>query len=205
MHLARYRGYEVVATDILSSAIEVSRRCAQVQSLEGRGAGRVHCEVQDGRALSFDDGAFDAAYAISVLEHIPDRGDTAALRELVRVVRSGGRIVITTPYATSYGESFVDADVYERKRIEGRPTFFERQYDDPALQQRLLGIPQVRVLDREIWGEGGWRVEALLERLGSLRSALAPFEALLAKLALRPIRSDSDGEPLAAFLVLEKE
>src|SRR5216683_2356027 len=46
--LARHRGYEVVATDILPEAVLSSRRYASAQRLEGQGPGRVHSEVQDG-------------------------------------------------------------------------------------------------------------------------------------------------------------
>lgn len=44
----------------------------------------------DARALPFDDGAFDAAIAVTTLCHIPD--GERAVPELVRVVRPGGRI-----------------------------------------------------------------------------------------------------------------
>src|SRR5947207_9066805 len=45
---ARHRGYEVVATDILPDAVEASRRYARAQRLDGRGAGCVQSETQDG-------------------------------------------------------------------------------------------------------------------------------------------------------------
>src|SRR5215510_9307824 len=66
--LARRRGYEVVATDILAEAVASSGRYARAQGLEGRGPGRVHSEVQDGRALAYPDAFFDAAFSVSVLE-----------------------------------------------------------------------------------------------------------------------------------------
>src|SRR6267378_4660237 len=40
--LARHRGYEVVATDILPDAILLSRRYASAQGLDGQGPGRVY-------------------------------------------------------------------------------------------------------------------------------------------------------------------
>jgi SAM-dependent methyltransferase len=45
--------------------------------------------------LPFPDGAFDAAVALDVLEHLDD--DAAGARELARVVRPGGPIIITVP------------------------------------------------------------------------------------------------------------
>jgi ubiquinone/menaquinone biosynthesis C-methylase UbiE len=46
----------------------------------------------DARELPYDDATFDAAYLVAVLGEIPE--PDAALRELARVVRSGGRVVV---------------------------------------------------------------------------------------------------------------
>ena len=46
----------------------------------------------DARRLPYDDDRFDAAFLVTVLGEIPDQD--AALRELRRVVRPGGRVVV---------------------------------------------------------------------------------------------------------------
>jgi ubiquinone/menaquinone biosynthesis C-methylase UbiE len=48
--------------------------------------------LADARTLPYPDDSFDAAYLVTVLGEIPDQG--AALRELRRVVKAGGRIVV---------------------------------------------------------------------------------------------------------------
>src|SRR5262245_18634427 len=188
--LAKHRGYEVVATDILPEAIALSKRYARAQGLEGRGPGRVHSEVQDGRALTYADASFDAAYSVSVLEHIPDEGDSAAIRELTRVVRPGGLIVVTVPYDRVYRETFVEHDVYERHRVGSEAVFFERHYDRETLGARLLNSPTAEVVDLRFWGEGLVRMEALLHRLGRLRLPLSPLEAFLSTVTLRQVEAD---------------
>jgi len=49
----------------------------------------------NGQALPFSDGTFDVVFALDVIEHVPDEGRVIA--EAVRVLRSGGRLVLTTP------------------------------------------------------------------------------------------------------------
>jgi ubiquinone/menaquinone biosynthesis C-methylase UbiE len=49
-------------------------------------------EVGEVEALPFPDGTFDVCRAERLLEHLPDAG--RALAEMVRVTRSGGRIVV---------------------------------------------------------------------------------------------------------------
>lgn len=202
--LARHHGLEVVATDILPEAVALSRRYAEAQGLDGRGPGLVRSELQDGRALDYPDNCFDAAFSVSVLEHIPDGGDSAAIRELVRVVRPGGVVVVTTPFRQQYDEVFVDGPVYERQPLGSEPVFFERHYDAAALDERLVAPAGARLVDFQLWGEGAVRAEALLTRMGSLRTLLSPCEPLLSMLFLRQIREGRSDCPMAAFFTLQK-
>jgi SAM-dependent methyltransferase len=131
-------GADVVSVDALESEIELWRRLAP----------EARFEVADGRALPFDDAEFDHAYSISVLEHIPDDGDERALAELARVVRPGGRILLTVPYADTYWEDWRDRPVYGAD-ADGDRYFFERWYDGGRLA-RLVASAPVRELSREL-------------------------------------------------------
>jgi ubiquinone/menaquinone biosynthesis C-methylase UbiE len=57
-----------------------------------RGIGAIDPTLTDARSLPFADDSFDGAYLVAVLGEIPDQ--VAALSELRRVVRPGGRIVV---------------------------------------------------------------------------------------------------------------
>lgn len=67
---------------------------ASVAAARARGVGGVVVGGLDVR-LPFEDGRFDVATCLDVIEHLDD--DRLALRELRRVVRPGGRLVVTVP------------------------------------------------------------------------------------------------------------
>ena len=202
--LARERGYRVVATDILDQAVGLSRRYAAAQGLDGDGPGRIRSERQDGRRLDYPDDTFDAAFSISVLEHIPDTGDGDAIRELVRVVKPGGLVVGTVPYNRRYRETFVEGSVYERQAIAGEKLFFERHYDSASLRGRLFDVSGSELIDLEIWGERVVRTERLLARMGRIRDLLAPLEPLLSICFLHRLGSGEAKNPMAAFFTVRK-
>ena len=66
----------------------------------------------DARSLPFPADSFDAAYLVTVLGEIPDQG--AALRELRRVVKPEGRIVV--------GELFGDPHMVTHRALRDRAT-----------------------------------------------------------------------------------
>jgi hypothetical protein len=74
----------------------------------------------DIQRLPFADGSFDLTYCSHVLEHIPD--DRKAMRELARVLRSGGQAVIMVPVrntAATYEDAAITAPE-ERAKHFGR-------------------------------------------------------------------------------------
>jgi SAM-dependent methyltransferase len=76
-------GFEAHGVDVSEPNIERARKfCPQ-------------CQLYDGRKLPFGDGFFDTAGALNVLEHVEE--PEAFIKELVRVVRIGGRVVISSP------------------------------------------------------------------------------------------------------------
>jgi ubiquinone/menaquinone biosynthesis C-methylase UbiE len=79
----------------------------------------------DGGSLPYTDGGFDAAYLVSVLGEIPD--PQAALVELCRVLKPGGRLVV--------GEIFIDPDFprlgWLLRRARAAGLFFQRRTGSP--------------------------------------------------------------------------
>ncbi|GGT13861.1 methyltransferase domain-containing protein [Streptomyces purpureus] len=82
------------AHDVRVTGITVSRQqVAQAQELAADAGGRASFLFADAMHLPFDDGSFDGAWAIEALMHMTEQ--TRALSELHRVVRPGGRLVVT--------------------------------------------------------------------------------------------------------------
>jgi len=58
----------------------------------GRGLSNINPTRADATAMPCDDGAYDAAFLVTVLGEVPDQD--AALRELARVLKPGGRLIV---------------------------------------------------------------------------------------------------------------
>jgi SAM-dependent methyltransferase len=118
------------------SGIELNAEAAELAR------GRNHGEVRIGRLeeLPWDDGTFDLITCLDVIEHVPD--DVTALRELGRVCRPGGRLLVTVPAYQALWSLHDEANHHYRR------------YSRPALRGAAVAA--------------GWRVE----RLSSFNSLL---------------------------------
>ena len=167
VQLAR-EGVAVTSVDLLAQEIDRWRRLTPNER-------NLRFEVADGRALRYEDAAFDHAYSISVLEHIPEGGDATALNELARVVKPGGRIVITLPHApTAYAEH------RDRPLYGGENTFFQRWYDDAAVERLAAAVPTLELRSRKV-ARLQPNLNAVYNRLFPWLVPLGPLFGLLAR------------------------
>ena len=143
--LAR-RGMQVTTLDQLESEIEVWRRLAENDA-------NLTLVVGDGRAMPFETESFDHATSISVLEHVTgEDGDIAALGELVRCVRPGGRIAITLPHAAEARIEYRKAPAYvdDGERDGGGRAFFQRWYDDAAVGRLVAAVSSLELVESSV-------------------------------------------------------
>ena len=173
-------GAEVVSVDQLEAEIDAWQKLTAAET-------RLSFQVADGRELPFEDASFDHAYSVSVLEHIPEPGDEAALRELARVTKPGGRVVVTLPYAPEYREDWRDAPVYA-EQAAGERHFFQRWYDRARLERFAAAAP-----DLELVSSSTSRLQPNLNALYTRTfPLLVPFGPLFGLLASR--REGPDGD-----------
>jgi SAM-dependent methyltransferase len=156
------RGVEVVATDVWAQEVSDWRRLT---------GGALRFETADATALPYEDASFDAAYSASVIEHIPGDGDATAMAELARVLKPGGTLALTFPFAREHYDEHVEHDLYGTK-YAGEPIFFQRHYSAATVESRLLASGAFTVLERGIWRKAG-----VQEAQGRLRKVVpARFE-----------------------------
>jgi SAM-dependent methyltransferase len=115
------------------------------------------------QAMPFDDASFDAVVAAEVLEHIPAGEREAALAEMLRVLRPGGRLVVTFPADATARECDTRLnDAYRDRYGTDHPWVIEHLREGvPATQdmrarlQQLAGpsatVSVQRHLHRDAW------------------------------------------------------
>lgn len=165
--------------------------------------------IADGVSLGFKDNTFDKVYSISVLEHIPGNGDAGAMRELARVLKPGGRLVITVPYAGRYRSEFIKKDVYNLNAGQDGIFHWSHFYDERALREKLIESSGL-TLEGVYFGYGpGSALWKRIERMGRYGFPLWLFSMLIEKHGLReaPFQPAflEDDQFLAAVAVLTKE
>jgi SAM-dependent methyltransferase len=163
-----------VSKGMVAEALARVRGFGRYRSVEGRPA--------DVARLPFPDASFDAVLACHMLYHVPDAG--AALDEMLRVLRPGGVIVVTTNGADNMGEMYALAQV----AWGGSPTdpsgaSFGIEAAEAALKARMNAVELVTFRDvlRVIDGEDIVAVltsyppgeHATDAQLGVLRKAIA--------------------------------
>ena len=118
----------VIALDVTPEMLSAARPAAAVA-----GAARV---LADARALPLRDGCADAIFAAGLVNHLPDT--EAGLRELARIIRPGGKLVLFHPsgraalaarhgHALSHDEPLAEAPL---RRSTGVSGWVLTAYDD---------------------------------------------------------------------------
>jgi SAM-dependent methyltransferase len=206
LYLAKVVGAEVFATDIDDYFVE---RQQAVAAVEGVPPDRLHIRVEDGRNLSFADETFDKVFSLSVVEHIPDDGDTACIREIARVLMPGGECYLTVPFwPRSRTDYLDDKAVYwaEHSVASGDgKVFYQRRYSEDDLFARLIAPSALELKELKYVGE-----KVMTDSDGELSDHLplisGPIQPLLSKLLhTKPSASWRElAKPLCALVVLRK-
>jgi SAM-dependent methyltransferase len=187
---------ELTLTDI--SEINIDEYQVMWNALRTRAKGKASFSLQDARRLQFEPASFDVVYSMSVLEHIEgEGGDAAALREVLRVLKPGGLLVLSVPFGSTYIEQKrIGFSGAARKTGDQKSYFFQRIYDPASFESRIVGrlaelnaIQVITVRRTRPW------ISRAIGGLGeNLRGLLGGINPLLSALGNR---SSAGVEPLA--------
>jgi SAM-dependent methyltransferase len=184
LYLGVNAGAQLTLTDI--SELNVDEYKVMWRALAKRARGSVQFCLADARRMQFPPGRFDVVYSMSVIEHIEgEAGDAAALREMLRVLKPGGLLVLSVPFGDRYIEQKrIGFSGAARQTGDQQAYFFQRIYDRAAFQRRVLdqlvdlkGIQITTVQRPRPWisrrmGALGENVRGLLGGMNPLLSAV---------------------------------
>jgi ubiquinone/menaquinone biosynthesis C-methylase UbiE len=120
----------VAGVDVSEAMIEATRRTV---AASGRAVELRPASIYD---LPFADGAFDAVRAERVFQHLDD--PEAALHEMLRVTRVGGRVLLSDP---DHGQAGLALDDPKHRRIyEALQRAMTRMIVNPHSGTRLRGM-----------------------------------------------------------------
>jgi ubiquinone/menaquinone biosynthesis C-methylase UbiE len=109
----------------------------------------------DATKMTYTDNMFDRIVSISVIEHVSNNDDSEVMREMWRVLKPGGLLILTFPVKKIYEEEFISKDIYNlnHEETEGK-FFFQRYYDDKKIEERLLSsLNNFEIVEKKLFGE----------------------------------------------------
>ena len=159
--LAAKWNVEVQLTDI--TPLNLDEYKVMWAAIRERAKGDAEFSKQDARRMEFGNDTFDIAYSMSVLEHIEGTdGDVQGMRELIRVTKPGGLIIVSVPLGNTYVEQRRHGLRTASVRTNGGELhFFQRIYSPAESTNRLLGCSR-ELMDVECYSI--WRANTELAR-----------------------------------------
>ena len=145
-------------SDLISQGIDYSEQLVGICKQRG-------LDVLCGSILNipFRDSCFDNTICIAVIHHLEERVERLrAIRELVRVTRPGGKILISV-WALRQDEDskrkFTTNDVLVPFRVRGSDSVYERfyhVYSDGELEDDIISIGEEIYIERIFYEKGNW-------------------------------------------------
>ena len=128
-------GFDVTALDVSQTAVDITGHVLERYGL--RLAGQRTASVLD---TDYPDGAFDAVVCFSVLDHMTVPDAQRALRELIRITRPGGLLLLAFDRPEE-DDLAREHDLLPDGSIRYAGGMIFHPYDAPAAEKLLTGLP----------------------------------------------------------------
>lgn len=166
----------------------------------------------DMRFLPFADNAFDGISSLCAIEHIPGEGDIETLREIYRVLKPGGRAVITVETCQTHQDTWLEVPYEIGYQADGGgeqsgwEEVFCRNYSPETLRSRLLESAPWRLVEEGFYDDNRFPLRRWLEpnNYSPLALILRRFQPLLSLLFYRKTSTGSLTPSSIGYLVVEK-
>ena len=138
LYVASHFNVEIHLTDMDVPSVQEAEILWGV--IKHRARGNALFSVQDARALKYSDQVFHIVYSMSVIEHVEGlEGDSKAMRELVRVLKPGGLLIVTVPVGDRYVEQErIGFQGAARATGDQKHYFFQRIYTAATAEEHII-------------------------------------------------------------------
>jgi SAM-dependent methyltransferase len=126
---------EFFSIDIASEIIRVANQIAD-KEIHPNLRNKIKIQIADATNLPFEDNYFDVSFSFSTLEHIPEKEKRdKAFKELIRVTKKGGYVIITVPNKLNIGKYIRSLRM---QKNETSPFGYEHHYTPNQLKKILI-------------------------------------------------------------------
>jgi SAM-dependent methyltransferase len=126
---------------------------------------RLACAMANGQSLPFADASVDACWIRAVLVHAPE--PARAVAECARVLRPGGRLVVSEPDHGTHVVSSSELEIFERIKANRR-----QHFRHPLIGRQLGGLLNAAgLVEVEVWA-----TPIVYTDLATARSRGGPFD-----------------------------
>lgn len=120
--------------------------------------------------VNFQPQSFDLISSISVLEHIPSEHVENAIKQILRLIKPGGYLLLSVPVAKNGFEEFINWNEYGLQNEDTNGYYFGQRFHDNLMIEKLFLSHLGKPLKMKIIGENvkGFFINDRFEKLNNI-------------------------------------
>ena len=118
---------------------------------------RFHIYRENFLDKDFGDKKFDLITNVSVIEHLEGSLDTEMMIKTGKLLKPGGRLILTTPINEDfYQEFYLKSNVYG-ENYNNKSVYYQRHYDSESIKKKLVEPSNLKKESEIFFGEYGFQ------------------------------------------------